>query len=215
MNLRTPEQLLDAISNNSQKRRRELTTLASMIADARGAHKQTLSRSGVLLAYAHWEGFAKNAADMYLRHISSLALPLSALKAPFQALASKAMIIKAGTAKTKINPHLAVIKHLVDDINSSKFVHYTEAITTESNLTWDIFLNIITSINIPENKWETYKGFINDLVSERCAIAHGELYEVDESHSIESLTIVRELIAHFSTEIENAAVLKTYMKLPK
>lgn len=212
MKVRTTEQLLDAVSSDSAKRKQELVTIESLIRCARGHEKRMLNRAAVVLSYAHWEGFVKRTADYYVQHIAATSPSVAKLKAPFQSIFCKNAILHASTATKKISPHLKVIELLVDNIASEKFTNQGDVIDTEDNLTWNVFLNILITIDISTSFWEVYQGWINDLVTQRCGIAHGEWFEIEEKYAIEVIKNAIYLIDIFSADVTNAAQQKAYFR---
>jgi len=76
MRPRTSEELFDLVDDELQWRRTELVALSSLLS---GSGKEThgkprhraLARSGLLLAYAHWEGFVKGSCQFYVNYVAS------------------------------------------------------------------------------------------------------------------------------------------------
>jgi len=54
--------------------------------------------------------------------------------------------------------------------------------------------------------------FIDELVKNRCCIAHGNKYDPDHDYAIEAIDFVLKAIDEFKTDIENAALLKSYLR---
>src|SRR5664279_859917 len=71
MKIRTTEQLIDGVAAEISWRRKELTDLRYLLASAIGnrAREETMTRAGVAMLYAHWEGFVKAIAEMYLEFV--------------------------------------------------------------------------------------------------------------------------------------------------
>ena len=74
MSLRTIEQLSDHISNDLAWRKKELSEIKALIETRRFSSQRhrALVRSGILILYAHWEGFIKSASRYYLEYVSLL-----------------------------------------------------------------------------------------------------------------------------------------------
>jgi hypothetical protein len=82
-----------------------------------------------------------------------------------------------------------------------------KTIETKSNLNYDNFENICRSVGINcQNYWSTYKPFIDELVANRCRIAHGGLDIQSYEYADEVLTKVIEFIDNYRTDLENLAV---------
>ncbi len=98
-----------------------------------------------------------------------------------------------------------------DRVNSTTIDE--NAIDTESNLNSEVFQNICLSIGINYDvMWSHEAPFINDLFENRCAIAHGELFEPRHDYALEVVGKVLDWIDSFSTDVENAAIEKAYLR---
>ena len=73
MKIRTTEQLVDEMAAEISWRRKELTDLRYLVESSSGRkiRQDVMTRAGVALLYAHWEGFVKAAAEMYLELVWS------------------------------------------------------------------------------------------------------------------------------------------------
>ena len=66
MKLRTVENLIDFLNEDIAWRKKELSSLKNNILQANVKLRLTAIRAGVVLLYAHWEGFIKRSAEAYL-----------------------------------------------------------------------------------------------------------------------------------------------------
>jgi hypothetical protein len=88
-----------------------------------------------------------------------------------------------------------------------------KTIETKSNLNYDNFENICRSVGINcQNYWSTYKPFIDELVKNRCSIAHGGLDVQSYDYANEVLTKVIEFIDNYRTDLENLAITDAYYR---
>ncbi len=62
------------------------------------------------------------------------------------------------------------------------------------------------------NYWSNYNHFIDELVKNRCDIAHGGLDIQSYKYADEVLTKVIEFIDNYRTDLENLAVTNAYCR---
>ena len=211
MKIRTENELIDFLSEAKKRRKRELIALAKEFSG--GSTMPFRRRAAIVFAYAHWEGFVKDAASAYVEFVSQKSRKLSDLAVSFQALVCRQEFMAAKEAKHRISHHILLVQRLTDRINESCRISADRAIDTESNLTAPVFKNICTSIGVDyTSKWATHGPFINDLFTNRCAIAHGELLDPDDNYAVEVLDFAVQAIDRFSSDIEDAAVQKLFLR---
>ena len=203
MGIRNKEELIDFLSENSQRRKQELITLKGSIKSHR-KHEQTLfCRLAVVMAYAHWEGFIQTSSIAYVQYVESRSIKFEELAPNFQALAYKRKMLTFSPRRQKISCYIAMIE-LADEkveLNAQK------TIETNSNLDYKNFENICQSVGINcQNYWSTYKPFIDELVSNRCSIAHGGLDVQSYKYVDKVLEKVIEFINNYRTDLENLAI---------
>jgi MAE_28990/MAE_18760-like HEPN len=68
--IKSLEQLVDHLSNESRIRKRELIAVRQMLPPATRAAVDFSLRLSPVMAYAHWEGYIKEAAKAYLLYLS-------------------------------------------------------------------------------------------------------------------------------------------------
>ena len=90
-------------------------------------------------------------------------------------------------------------------------INKPEAISTNSNLSSNVFKNILFSVGLATAKYETKFNLIDEsLVRRRNKIAHGEYLDIDYP---EFQTLVKETLLTmrwFKTDLLNTASLKGY-----
>ena len=209
--IRNNIELIDFLSERKKRRKLELISLTKELS---GKNSTALRRrAAIVLAYAHWEGFVKDAASAYVQFVSQKSRKLSDLVVSFQALVCRQEFTVAREAKHRISHHILLVQRLTDRINESCTIRADGAIDTESNLTAAVFENICTSIGLDYSaQWATHGPFIDDLFMTRCAIAHGELLDPDDSYAVEVLDFAVHAIDRFSSDIEDAAVQKLFLR---
>lgn len=214
MNVRTPSDLIDYLANQKQIRKRELISLKGQLNTPKSHQTPTNLRVSVVFAYAHWEGFVKDAAISYVTHAVFKSRPLRDFSNCFKAMACRGLLIAGAKATKRIRPHLDIVDRLTTGSGIAASVNPTAAIDTESNLNAEVFENVCVSIGLDfEKDWQTVAPFMNDLLLQRCAIAHGELSTPPIEFVSEALDFVIKSIDQFATQIENAAVTRAFLSL--
>lgn len=213
MKIRATVELIDYLGNNKQERKRELISISQDLSPGQGDPPARIRRAAIVFAYAHWEGFVKDAARAYVRLVSHKSRGLSSLAPCFQALACRQELVVAQTATRRIQPHLAVVKRLVDDFGRSCRIDADAAIDTESNLTSIVFENICYCIGIDyRTNWAPNGPFMDDMFRSRCEVAHGEIYTPEQKYAQEAIQFSIRSIDRFSTDIENAAMVEAFLR---
>ena len=213
MKIRAANELIDFLGGRKQIRKRELMSLSHDLSPPAGEADGRIRRSAVVLAYAHWEGFVKDAARAYVHLVSHKSRGLNTLTINFQALVLRQELVIAQGAAKRIQPHLLLTKRFTDDLSHGCSINADSAIDTESNLTAEVFENICLSVGLDyQSFWSSDGPFIDDLFRSRCEVAHGELNTPDTKYAKETVHFVISAIDRFSTEIENSAVLERYLR---
>lgn len=115
MDIRLIDKLGELLARESQRRKKELVSLK--IGENQKCNKASASRTAFVFAYAHWEGFVKNAARAYLSFATFKSKQLSSCITPFIALACRSELAKASQATAKIQPHIDIVELLTIQLN--------------------------------------------------------------------------------------------------
>lgn len=214
MKIRTIDELENSISSELAWRKRELTAIKANINQSRKFAKDTALRSGVALLYAHWEGAIKNIATYYLTYVAFLGLPYSSLKNNFMAISVKEKLRQfEETNKTTLQT--AIVNEIFNSKNKKSQIPYIDVIKTNSNLKSEIFIEIMATLGLACDFYESYYKLIDEvLLNMRNKIAHGEKIEslsLDEERYNEIHEKILVLIEAFSVQVLNAAVRKEYL----
>lgn len=213
MKIRSADELLDFLATRKQRRKRELISLLHDLSTRSGETAPHVRRTAILLAYAHWEGFVKEAARAYVHLVAYKSRPLSALAPNFQALACRQTLSIAQGATRRIAPHIAVVEMMTANADRSIRIDANTAIDTESNLGSEVFKNICESVGVMYlPAWSVEGPFMDDLFENRCAIAHGELLTPEVEYAVEAIKFSLKWIEAFSTDIENQALQAAYLR---
>ncbi|MER7796683.1 MAE_28990/MAE_18760 family HEPN-like nuclease [Microbacterium sp. NPDC096154] len=212
--IRSVEALDDAISAEIAWRKQELSTARKLIHRSSGPALQANLRSGVVILYAHWEGWVKAVAQLYIRYVNTKAFPYDQLSTAFlgTALETKMSGIDEASNPLIHNSFAAFIQdHLSERASISESL-----VRTESNLSSSVFLAIIDRLGLERR--EKYKLRANmidhDLVNRRNTIAHGEYLDlgVDDFTTLRANTL--DLLELFTDDVRNAASTGRHLKLP-
>lgn len=214
--IRSKEQLEDFLAQNLAWRKKELSALKLMMqskeVERNKTHRSCLLRSGILLLYAHWEGFIKDGATAYVCFVAMQRLRNSQLSPNFLALSLKNIFTKTQSSN-RPNPHISAATFIINEMDAQSKIMWKTAISTESNLSSNILRDITMWLGIDYSPYETKEKLIDEkLVYARNCVAHG-----DSDYTIGGVQDyiylhgqVIGLLNTFHTQISNAASLGKY-----
>ena len=214
MSVRTVEQLSDKLAEDLIWRKRELSEVKSLV-EQRSISSQrhnALIRSGLVILYAHWEGFVKSASSSYLEYVSMQRLRYEQLSSNFLALAMKMKLSEArGTNKPSL--YIPVCNFFLFELSQRCSLPYKDVISTASNLSSEILREITYSLGIDFSPYSTKSVLIDiKLLGSRNNIAHGNNLLVDREKYLELHFEVINMLDLFRNQIENAAISKSFMR---
>lgn len=212
MKVRGVDRLVELISEDLSWRKRELVDFNAVVKDRRSPAQKPALRSAVALLYAHWEGFIKNACYYYLCYIATEAPRLNELRSEIVALIVRGRLTALEGAK-RTTMHRELIRHLREDSDKrAQIPSDRSSVRTESNLTFSVLEDLLTSIGCNAAEFEEYRDLIDDqLVNSRNKIAHGEQEYIREPEWIDLYTSVIFLMDRAEAQICNAAVEKSFL----
>jgi hypothetical protein len=213
MKIRTVEELNQALSDDLIWRKKELSEIKSLI-EAKSFSSQkhnALIRSGICILYAHWEGFAKLAANSYLEYVRTKKLLYRELSSNFLALAMKKQL-KDATETNKASLYIPVCNFFLFDLDKKSSLP-KDAISTASNLSSEILKEITCILGIDFSPYSTKSVLIDTkLLNARNTIAHGNYLTIDTEEYVELHTAVIEMLELFRNQIENAAINQDFKR---
>ncbi|MBP7002349.1 MAE_28990/MAE_18760 family HEPN-like nuclease [Amaricoccus sp.] len=215
MKIRTVDQFLDRVSADRVWRIREIASLRSQCySHGLSQHvAMALRRSFVPIAYAHWEGFVKKAANYYLEFVAMQGLRLKDLNSSFMSIYLWREC-STSLSRGKHNSLVDVCNALMDRELHQVRLHYKNVISTNSNLDSRTLSDICLTLGVSFRVFETKTMFIDaKLVGQRNNIAHGENQEITKESLEEIKDEVVLLIDLFRNEIENAAVSGSFLRV--
>jgi hypothetical protein len=214
MKIRTVEQLYDALADELVWRKKEITSLKFLTQNAVSApdREAALIRASVTMLYAHWEGFVRAAALLYVELVAFQRLRNGELARQFLTLSVR-KLLRAADQTDRIKAHLDVTDFFLNNLNDRSALPYKDAIRTEANLSSRVLKEITDTLGLDYAPYETKKHLIDEgLLDRRNTIAHGESLEITVAEYLELATHVVELLDTFLNQVTNAAALKRYSR---
>ena len=212
--IKTVSQLTELLAEDLQYRKRELTTLKLLLDRSRAHEESVVLRTAICMLYAHWEGFIKTAATAYLGLIALQGLKYSDLTSNFMAFRIRPKI-NAINSPHRIGLFVSLLDEIVSIPSEKVALDWQAAIFTGSNLTSELFFDILLALGIDNSLYKTRTLLIDSsLLGLRNAVAHGEKTPINRDDYIQLYESVTALIEQFRDDVENAAVGKRYLQVP-
>ena len=213
MKIRSAEELQNKLDDDFAWRRKELTVIFTNVKSSQPLKLNTNIRIGVVMLYAHWEGFIKNAAELYLIYVACKKLNLNQLSNNFIAVSLKSKL-KQFEETNKNTIHTQLIEFLLGDLNTRAQIPTEEIIKTQSNLNSDILKEILSTIGIEYTQYELKEKYIDSqLLRIRNSVAHGQNPDISEEEFYELYHEITTLMTSIKNEISNSATLSSYKKI--
>ncbi|MEO5329604.1 MAG: MAE_28990/MAE_18760 family HEPN-like nuclease [Magnetococcus sp. THC-1_WYH] len=211
MKLKTLTDLQNFLDSDFSWRSKEISSFNLEVKSPRSKPQKSVIRAGVVLLYAHWEGFIKNASRGYLTFINNKGKVYSDLDMRFLAIGVKNKIGDLRDSQQTYS-NLETIKYILEANSKKTKLDFDKAIDMESNLSSSVFKNIAFSIGIDISLYSQRFQLIDArLLKQRHAIAHGEKTDIDKGSYIDLSKEVIGLMRQFKTDIENAASTEKYL----
>jgi hypothetical protein len=212
MKIRTAEQLQTVLDDDFAWRRKELTMILTTVKSSRPKLLNTNIRIGVVILYAHWEGFIKNAAENYVTYVASKKLPYDELNNNFIALSLKTKLLEFELTN-KNTVHTQLIDFLLGNLKIKANLPTENIIKTQSNLNSNILKEILSILGIDYSQYELKEKYIDSyLLRIRNSVAHGQNPDITEIDFYELYTEITEILTSIKIEISNNASLAKYKK---
>lgn len=205
--IRNLYQLCNKLDRCLAWRKKELSTHKLMVQATGSPAQAVVLRAGILLLYAHWEGFVKEAAQLYLGFIAATPREFRRLKPALLAVALRPEIIACSQAKDPAShmPLVNAFRGLDGPPPITRIFGYRGIIRTRSNLKFDVFQSILQTLAIDDTPYLTRAGQVRRLVNLRNGIAHGRGLPADESEYQLLHTNVVAIVDQFRDDIEDGA----------
>src|SRR5204862_533449 len=127
-------------------------------------------RASIALLYAHWEGFIKRAALVYLEFVKWQRLKNDELAINFLALSARSKFRLAAHSE-KMSGHLEVTNFFLKEMSSRSDIPVS--IGTKSNLSSTVLREIVLTLGLDYSNFSTKSTLIDEkLVERRNTVAH-------------------------------------------
>lgn len=205
------ELVIDKLDEQLGRRRRELVDLRMLAADATGVQGQALRRASHLMAYAHWEGFAKFSLEVYLQYICDRGPAAQLLRLELQAL-NLLQAVKSVAAEGVSPSNVLQLMQAIDVRTKSPFAVRPRDHLRTGNLSSSNFRILLNGCALEYlDYYALREKFIDEvLCGRRHRIAHGELEPVTTSALSEVVDGVIGLCDQLNEQLQNALVYDHY-----
>lgn len=212
--IRTVEALDQEIDAEIAWRKQELTTALHLVQQSSGADRRANLRSGVVILYAHWEGWIKAVAQLYVRYVNTKSIPYDSLSEAFlgNALKTKMSSIEEASAPLVHNQFASFMR-----TELSKGATLSEKLVqTESNLSSRVLFDILDRLGLERRPLYTFRAnrIDSDLVHKRNTVAHGEYLDLTLDDFRLLRTDIMELLELFTDDVRNAAATGKHLARP-
>jgi hypothetical protein len=212
--IHTVEALDQEIADETAWRVQELTMAFTLAQQSVGAAQKASLRSGVLLLYAHWEGWVKAVAKLYIRYVNTKSLTYESLSEAFLGNALKTEIVKIDEATTPLvhNKFATFIRTGM----SKRATLSEDLIRTESNLSSSVLFDILERLGLERRmEYAAHARQIDaGLVFRRNTIAHGKQLDLTLGDFKELRADIMKLLRLFTDDILNAASTGRHLATP-
>ena len=213
MKINSEEKLINILDNDLAWRKKELSYTKALVLSSKSKNQEYTIRSGILVLYAHWEGFIKNSSRWYINYLRNQKLKYCELSDNLVTLSLKSSFVECGNTK-KTRVHFKIVNILLNGMASlSTIPSDKEAIATNSNLNFETFLEIVFSIGLDHKDFELKENYLDEgLIKTRNEIAHGEYEIPDVVDYLDWHDTIIEIIDSFQDKISDAIINKRYLK---
>ncbi len=205
------EKVFEEIQEDITWRNSELKKINNIASNLNNTDLQIFLKSILPLLYAHWEGFVVVSLKIVFKYLNNLNLSSNDYCDIYLTTAYEQTLksLDNSTGFDKRKKHLI---HLYKTF--SEQVKLDSKIDTKSNLNFSILQEICKKINLNINKFTTHKEELNELVSIRNSISHGEnAYSFESYNDIKKyINLLENLMLDFESEIQDLLKDKKYLK---
>lgn len=211
MKIRTLLELSDAIDAETAWRQQELSVLVTGVKASSGVALNVSVRSAVALLYAHWEGWIKSTAKLYVIYVNSQRLHYDQLSA---AWLGNALKVKMDTFKesSRADTHRQFANVVLSGLQARASVS-EDLVRSDSNLNSVVLGDITNRLDLASDFFATKSHMIDvQLLKARNNIAHGDYLDVDAEDYLLLHDAVLNMLREFTNRLLNAATERTYLR---
>ena len=167
-------------------------------------------RIGILLLYAHWEGYIKNSSYFYLNYIKNKRLNFNELSSNLITLSLTNKINICASSK-KVSIRHELVNFIINELSLVANIPDKKLINTESNLKYEVLKEILFTLGLNKAFFELKENLIDSkLLKIRNKVAHGNHIPIDKNEFIETYNAVISMLDIFKDEIINASISSSY-----
>jgi hypothetical protein len=206
-----PEEFETLLSEAVDRRREEITRVKRVIAELRETNlAQTVMLMAVPLLYAHWEGFVKEAIELYIEYIEKQAIAPDRANPTVLSFAMRprlAPLLQSGSVQ-RISEFVEWMLTMIAE--PMRFEDKT--IETKANLSFENLKSLCQTLSIDVASLEGERRKINSLVHRRNNIAHtGRPPRYDESVIENDAFLVLGLISTFENILKECVTATRFL----
>lgn len=212
--IRTPLELNEALDQESSWRKREISRIMLLQkAEKNSDIREFFDRWGIVILYAHYEGFVKNSALALFNYVSNQGLKYKSLSTNYIVACSKASI-KEAAASQRLRIYGEVVDFLLFNQEHKARIPLAGVVDTADNLSYRVLSDVFYTIGEPiPPAFELRNKIIDDvLLKNRNAVAHGNRDRVSSSDFRKCHDMVIEIVEEFKEVLENCAANKRYLR---
>lgn len=209
---RTLEAVEEIIDQETAWRKKELSVIRTQVrsADHTKPAGRLALRSGLVLTYAHWEGWVKVLAEEYLKFVRNRGLSIDQLAPPLAGNALRGKLNEFQDNK-KASAHRDFANYIFDELG--KRAQISAEIDTQSNLNYELFEEILIKLGIDPEPYELQQNLIDiNLLKNRNAIAHGDNDSLTSDNVLDTNRQVADMLQQFTVDLKNNLAMKKYMR---
>jgi hypothetical protein len=213
MKIKTIENLLERLDKDLIWRTKELAAIKLLVDNSDGLTLELNTRMGIVLLYAHWEGYIKNSSNCYIIYLSQFKFRYNELKENFIALSLRGNI-KTCADTNKVSVHFSVVNTLINNLNYETKIPHNEVIPRIAILDSDLFFEILFTLGLNKSQFELKQHLIDRvLVKNRNEVAHGKDTPITKADFDLLFKEVTEMLELFKKEIYIAAKSQSFRKV--
>lgn len=215
MSVRTLEEFVDALDADFAWRQKELTQLLTDVTSAPPALQPLRLRAGIALLYAHWEGFIKAAADLYLEYVGRRRLRDCDLNDGLRAFSLGPRIRRLGATR-EIRPVTSLINYITAGLTGTSRVPRRAFSRELTNVYAAVFRRVLHSLGLDSAAYKSELDAVIDkeLVECRNHVAHGRSTCPSEKSYCDLHATVTGLLRVFNDQLQQAAIDGEYRRPP-
>lgn len=201
---------IDRLSVDRTWRARELSDMRIMHHEAECERERAaVSRSIVVLSYAHWEGYCKNSANIFMDYLEEIKIPYANLPPDmFLGAVSNALDSYRDTADN-LNSRKKLLNEFRSQVGGTFSNFDRRIILPRSNLNFERLQFICATIGADVQPFQKHRLKIDkELVKWRHEVAHGELFILGEEYAESHTRLCEELL--FLTKDVFEATISNY-----